>query len=1088
MMAKWFRSMARLLASAKRNAKTPHRAQRARLLLESLEDRVTPSTSPIAVTSYYDSAIYQFNTTTGALMNTLVAPNSQTTLQNPAGITVGPDGNLYVSSQGNDSIVEYKLTTHSLSTFIPSGALSTIATSNGDGVFGPAGLAFGPDGNLYVTLSAAPGATAPTGPGAVVRFDIIDNGALSFTGGSAIIASAPTLNVPTGLADPTEMVFGIGASNIDTLYVSNSGIGSVVAIPHATAQTPGAMTTFIAKGSGAAGHTLNYPTGLTWVNSGVLDVVDLGATTGQGQVLKFKMPTVPASTTIAAGSNGKSLPQAVINVSSTAGFPSSGNLFINAINQTVSYTGKTATSFAGVTGGTGILATGETATSTVALAQYLGEYAMPHLKGAFPSDAVVTSTGLLLTADLGPSAVNGQGTINEFASNGLFVKTLASAMSVPTTNSDFTPSQLTLNLGNMAPTVSINGNYFINEGNSVTLHAIGVDAQGLPLNYSWDINGDGTFGDAIGANVTVPWSKLVSLGISAAGTYNIRVIAYDGQGQATTSQTATLTVNYTPVTGPQMVVTSFFDGAVYEFGPNGGPLVNALVSPYSNQSSLLTNPADVTDGPDGNLYISNQVAYPPAGATPSGESIVQENLSTNTLTTFITTSQLSAALAASGTGDTHFVPSGIAFGPDGNLYVALNGGYAGNPDIGTNGATPGAIVRFNIANNGGVLSYTGTFSVITTTVDGNQLLEPNSIAFGVTPADMNNLYVSNSGGGFTPGNIVKITNATSVSPTASVFVKAGTEGLSFPSSLKFAPSGVLLVADFGGSAVISAGRIERFGTHGQALTPLVTSMPGQFPSDMAYANNGNLLVAEFGPNYPPNLLGSIRAYNGAGLFAGTVESSSQFAITGPGDSGFPSTSGFSPSALVLNAGTRAPVVNPGTGYIISEGSALTLNTQAQDPNGLALTYSYDVNGDGIFGDAVGKSPTLSWAQLVKLGINQPGTWNVQVMVADAAGHVVTSTTVPLTVDYKAPTIRISGAASVRVGQTYTLNLASLPTGAIYNISSWTINWGDGNPPQVVTGNPATVTHTFTKAGRMIIKAQATDDHGTYDSNNLSILV
>ena len=186
------------------------------------------------------------------------------------------------------------------------------------------------------------------GLGAVVRFDISNNGGTLTYNSSAptpntIIASGATLNVPGGLVDPTEITFGVGASNIDTLYVSDSGVGSVVAIPHAIAQTPGAMTTVVAAGSGAPGHTLNYPSGLAWAPNGNLEVVDLGATTGQGQILTFKLPTAAPSTTLTAGSNDEALPltNGTIHVGSTAAFPSSGNLFINAINTTVSYTGKT---------------------------------------------------------------------------------------------------------------------------------------------------------------------------------------------------------------------------------------------------------------------------------------------------------------------------------------------------------------------------------------------------------------------------------------------------------------------------------------------------------------------------------------------------------------------------------------------------------------------------------------------------------------------------------------------------------------------------------------------------------------------------
>ena len=65
-------------------------------------------------------------------------------------------------------------------------------------------------------------------------------------------------------------------------------------------------------------------------------------------------------TTIAAASNGQSLPQATINVASTAAFPSSGAAFVvtSTGTQEVIYTGTTGTALTGCTGGTGAMATG----------------------------------------------------------------------------------------------------------------------------------------------------------------------------------------------------------------------------------------------------------------------------------------------------------------------------------------------------------------------------------------------------------------------------------------------------------------------------------------------------------------------------------------------------------------------------------------------------------------------------------------------------------------------------------------------------------------------------------------------------------
>lgn len=58
---------------------------------------------------------------------------------------------------------------------------------------------------------------------------------------------------------------------------------------------------------------------------------------------------ITPSTTVAASSAGQTLPQATINVASTTGFPSSGQVFVG--NQLVNYTGITGTSLTGCSGG-----------------------------------------------------------------------------------------------------------------------------------------------------------------------------------------------------------------------------------------------------------------------------------------------------------------------------------------------------------------------------------------------------------------------------------------------------------------------------------------------------------------------------------------------------------------------------------------------------------------------------------------------------------------------------------------------------------------------------------------------------------------
>lgn len=71
---------------------------------------------------------------------------------------------------------------------------------------------------------------------------------------------------------------------------------------------------------------------------------------------------IATGTTISVGAT---LPQATINVASTSGFPTSGTIFVvtSTGSQTVTYTGTTATTFTGCTGGTGVMSIGGAVTN-----------------------------------------------------------------------------------------------------------------------------------------------------------------------------------------------------------------------------------------------------------------------------------------------------------------------------------------------------------------------------------------------------------------------------------------------------------------------------------------------------------------------------------------------------------------------------------------------------------------------------------------------------------------------------------------------------------------------------------------------------
>jgi DNA-binding beta-propeller fold protein YncE len=133
----------------------------------------------------------------------------------PDGLAFGADGNLYVSSFSSDIIERYDCIT---------GAFLGIFASGG-GLEGPMGLAFGPDGDLYVSSTS-------TWNNSVLRYD-------GHTG--AFVGTFASVGDPVGLA------FGEGGD----LYVSSLQANSVL-------RYDGGTGTFI--GPFASGGGLDGPT------------------------------------------------------------------------------------------------------------------------------------------------------------------------------------------------------------------------------------------------------------------------------------------------------------------------------------------------------------------------------------------------------------------------------------------------------------------------------------------------------------------------------------------------------------------------------------------------------------------------------------------------------------------------------------------------------------------------------------------------------------------------------------------------------------------------------------------------------------
>ena len=337
-----------------------------------------------------------------------------------------------------------------------------------------------------------------------------------------------------------------------------------------------------------------------------------------------------------------------------------------------------------------------------------------------------------------------------------------------------------------------------------------------------------------------------------------------------------------------MVATSYFDGAMYEFDSGTGRLEQTLIAPTAQTTQyvpagVLNGPAGIAVGPDGNLYISSQ----------DGNQILRYNLTTDTLdsTPFISSTVLQNyvhTVADPSNPEAQFGPAGLAFGPDGNLYVLLNGTEADTD-------SDGQVVRFNILNNNGVLSY-NTSSTPTEVGSGGMFL-PSDLTFGTAPGDTNNLYVTDT----VDDVIDKITNATSGSSSQGLFFNGASVGMEFPTSLSWSADGNLYVVDEGvKDAQGTVWRINAAGTSAQRVIAQNGELFDQFPNGIAFNGQGSMLIANLGSvaGPPTALNGSIMQFNTDGTYLQTLDGN-------PGN--YQVSGGFGPSELVVLP-TSVPLV------------------------------------------------------------------------------------------------------------------------------------------------------------------------------------
>jgi hypothetical protein len=163
-----------------------------------------------------------------------------------------------------------------------------------------------------------------------------------------------------------------------------------------------------------------------------------------------------------------------------------------------------------------------------------------------------------------------------------------------------------------------------------------------------------------------------------------------------------------------------------------------------------------------------------------------------------------------------------------------------------------------------------------------------------------------------------------------------------------------------------------------------------------------------------------------GTFAGLAEGQLLWAGSYGFTISYVGGTGSNDVVLTLTVVNRPPIAVAGGPYTIAEGGPLTLDASlSSDPDGDPLTYSWDVNGDGVFGDATGVNPTLTWAQLMALGINDgPHSNAVRVRVSDGIATVDSDPATSLTINNTPPSGTLGNNGPVREGSSTTVSFSN----------------------------------------------------------------
>jgi predicted extracellular nuclease len=163
---------------------------------------------------------------------------------------------------------------------------------------------------------------------------------------------------------------------------------------------------------------------------------------------------------------------------------------------------------------------------------------------------------------------------------------------------------------------------------------------------------------------------------------------------------------------------------------------------------------------------------------------------------------------------------------------------------------------------------------------------------------------------------------------------------------------------------------------------------------------------------------------------------------------------------------RSPVVSAGGPYTVDEGGTVTLDATGSDPDGDAVSYAWDLDGNGTF-ETSGQSVPYHAG-------DGPATATVSVQATDATGATGTSSAT-VTVANVPPTATFNAPAKATVGIPFGISLTD-PRDPVDTAFTYAFDCGDGTGFGAF-GSASTATCKTFVAGALTVRGAVRDKDG-----------